>query len=84
MKVTQKTRNDKALEKRDYRNSMEILVNNKICFNVYDGEPEDSNLSRDFNDCFRITELMRLAYEAGKLGEEFTVEKLEVGLEDEE
>ena len=38
-----------------------------------DGEPEDSNLSRDFNDVYNIENLMLLAYEAGKAGEELTV-----------
>ena len=29
------------------------------------------NLNRDFNDCYKITNLMKVAWEAGKAGEPF-------------
>lgn len=61
----------------DYRSGLEIKVNDKEIFSVSDGEPEDSNLNRDFNDCYKIPELMKMAYEAGKAGEEFIVENIE-------
>ena len=62
---------EKQLEDRDYRDILEIYINGKRVFSVGDGEPEDSNLSRDFNDCWKVTDLMRQAYDAGKNGEEF-------------
>ena len=64
---------ESQLEDRDYRDVLEIYVNGKLEFNVGDGEPEDSNLARDFNDCWGIPGLMKVAYEAGKNGEEFTM-----------
>ncbi len=39
----------------------------------WDGEPEDANINRDFNDVYSITDLMKMAYDAGKNGEDFTV-----------
>ena len=57
---------------------MEIFVDDKKVFCVYDGEPEDANLSRDFNDCIVIPDLMEMAYKAGVLGEIFEIEYLKV------
>ena len=48
-------------------------MDGEIKFNVSDGEPEDANLSRDFSDCFIIDNLMKLAYDAGKNGEAFSL-----------
>lgn len=45
---------------------------------VSDGEPEDATLSRDFNDCFKVLELMEQAYNAGKNGETWTFSAKEV------
>ena len=50
---------------------LEIKVNGKSEFCVSSGEPEDANLNRDFNDCYKITNLMKVAWEAGKAGEPF-------------
>lgn len=38
------------------------------------GEPEDAVFFRDLNGACRISKLMRLAYEAGKNGEEYNYE----------
>ncbi len=73
MKITVKTLSDELSEKRDYRQVLEIHVNDEEVFSVSDGEPEDSNLSRDFSDCYSITDLMEQAYLAGKNGESFEV-----------
>lgn len=78
MKVEIYTLTEEEIERRDYRNALLIKINGKDEFGVYDGEPEDSNLNRNFSDCFRIEKLMELAYQAGKKGEEFNVEYLEV------
>ena len=78
MKVTVKSLTDKGQERRNYRNIMGIEIDGKYKFRVYDGEPEDSNLSRDFNDCWGIPNLMKEAYEAGKKGEEFIIEEIEL------
>ena len=59
-------------------NQLRILVNDKQEFCVSDGEPEDSNLSRDFSDCYNIGSLMQTAYNAGKAGEDFSIEQKEI------
>ena len=69
---------EKAVENRDYRSALKIEVNNKNTFEVYDGEPEDNSLDRNFSACWDIEKLMKMAYEAGKNGEEYTVEYFEV------
>ena len=61
------------LEARDYSNGIEIYINEKKVFDAFDGEPEDSNLSRDFSDCWGVPDLLKLAYDAGINGEEFII-----------
>lgn len=61
----------------DYRQTLTIEVDGKGIFGVGDGEPEDSNLSRDFSDCLRITDLMKMAYDAGKNGEDWEYELID-------
>ena len=78
MKVTVKSFTDKALEERDYRDVLEILIDGKNSFSVFDGEPEDANLGRDFSDCWSIPGLMQVAFSAGKNGEDFEIEEIEV------
>lgn len=78
MKITVKYLTDEARERRDYRDILLIQINEKQRFCVSDGEPEDANLSRDFNDCWSIPQLMKEAFEAGKNGENFEIENLEV------
>ena len=74
MKVVERTRSDKAIERMDYRSSLEIEIDGKVEFSVSDGEPEDSNLNRDFSDCHSITSLMQKAWEAGKNGDSFDID----------
>lgn len=49
----------------------ELEVDGKIQFKVMCGEPEDATFSRDLSDIFKIPDLMKMAYEAGKRGEPF-------------
>jgi len=78
MKVTVKSLSEKLYEKRDCRDMLEILIDGKSSFTVFDGEPEDATLARDFNDCWSIPGLMRVAFDAGKNGEDFEVENVNV------
>ena len=78
MKITTISLTEKAVEERDYRDIYVIEIDDKKIFSVSDGEPEDSNLSRDFSDVYSIPELMQKAYDAGKRGEEITFEQIEV------
>ena len=71
MEVKMRTRDESELEDYDYRDEMTIEVDGKEVFQVSDGEPEDSNLSRDFSACYGIVDLMKMAFEAGVKGEEF-------------
>lgn len=68
----------------EYRNAFEIKIDGEKVFSVWDGEPEDANLNRDFNDAYSIPGLMRRAFEAGKAGEEFTVESSDRGWDEED
>jgi hypothetical protein len=58
----------------DWSDALEIFIDDKEVFSVGAGEPEDNILSRNFNDCYKIPNLLELAYNAGKNGEEFKVE----------
>lgn len=78
MKITQETSSDSLLESMDFRNYLSIKIDGKPAARFLDGEPEDANLSRDFNDCYSIVNLMKMAFDAGKAGETFEVEKVEV------
>ena len=40
-----------------------------------DGESEDNTLARNFNDVYQIASLLRMAYAAGKAGEELVFEE---------
>ncbi len=62
----------------EWRQFYDVDVDGKRVFSVGDGEPEDSNLSRDFRDVHKLPDLMRMAYEAGQRGEELTFEQEEV------
>lgn len=60
---------EEEIEKRDYRNEVIIKIDDEKVFEVRDGEPEDSNLFRDFSDVWKVPSLMQRAYDAGKKGE---------------
>ena len=50
-----------------------VKIDEVIVFDVYDGEPEDNNLYRNFSDCFKVVKLLKRAWEAGRDGEKFSV-----------
>ena len=77
MKITELVRSEKECERCDYRQAFAIEIDGERVFSVHDGEPEDSNLGRDFSDCYSISSLMKRAWLAGKAGEEFIVEAKE-------
>lgn len=50
---------------------IEIITNEgKASVGFGGGEPEDNCLARDLNDAFKIPKMLKMAYEAGKNGEE--------------
>lgn len=63
--------------------SLEIVIDYHTKFSVCSSDSsEDNTLSRNFSDCYDIPSLLRKAYEAGKNGESFDVEYVEVEGED--
>lgn len=73
MKIEIISRSSETLEEYDYNDKLQIKIDGNLVFEVRDGEPEDNNLSRNFNDCWNIEDLMLMAYEAGKRRENFEV-----------
>ena len=78
MKVVIQTLTEKAIERRDYRDAVEVLIDGKKVFSVGDGEPEDNNLSRNFNDCYFIDGIIKQAYSAGMDKEKLDIEHIEL------
>jgi hypothetical protein len=64
----------------DYGQHIEIIIDDSKgghkSLGFHDGEPEDNALSRNFSDCFSIIDCLKMAYEAGKASEEFTIEEV--------
>ena len=73
MVVVFKSRDYDTCAEQDYRSAVEITIDGDVVFGVCDGEPEDSNLGRDFSDVFKIPSLLQMAYDAGKNGEGFSI-----------
>ena len=57
---------------------LDININDKHVFCIGEDEPEDMTFGRTLNDCLKITNLLKMAYDAGKNGEEFILEELEI------
>lgn len=54
----------------DGRSGLIIKINDVTKFSFVDGEPEDANLCRDFNDAYEISDFAKHLYELGKAGTE--------------
>lgn len=78
----------KVIETHDYYNSdhddasnvlVEVIRDNgeKDSVAIGEGQKEDMYLFRDLSDAYYISNLVKLAYEAGKAGEEFNYELIE-------
>lgn len=78
MKVTTVTLTAEGQASRDYRGMYAIEVDGKTIIEIWEGEPEDNNLYRNFNDIFSIPKLLQTAYDAGKRGEALSFESIEV------
>lgn len=78
MKVKILTLTDEASAARDYGQMLVVEVNGNPEIEVYDGEPEDNSLSRNFNGCYGIGKLLEKAYRAGFNKEPFSLEEEEV------
>lgn len=49
----------------------------KMDISIGEGEPEDMYLFRDLSDAYSIADMVMMAYEAGKRGEELDYELIE-------
>lgn len=49
--------------------SIEVQINGKCEYSIWEDEPEDMTFGRSLNDAFKVPELMKLAYLAGKSGQ---------------
>ncbi len=78
MKIKMITASNKFLEDNDYRALLLVEVDGKRKIDIMDGEPEDSTLSRNFNDIYSIVSLMKSAYTAGKNGEDLQLEEVKI------
>jgi len=78
----------KVIETHEFYNSdhddasqviVEVIRDNgeKDSVSIGEGEPEDMYLFRDLSDAYSVASLVRLAYEAGKAGEDFEYEFIE-------
>lgn len=70
MKIEFVTRTEELIEESDCRDAIIIKINDTKVFEVSDGESEDATLARDFSDCYKIGDLLEIAYNAGRNGYE--------------
>lgn len=66
---------------RDCREWAELLIDGECKLEAHDLSdcPEDATLSRDMSFFYEIGDLMQLAYDAGRRGEEIQFEYIERG-----
>ena len=58
--------------------TVEVFTNDgKRTVSIGEGEPEDMTLFRDLSGALSISDLISMAYQAGKNGEEFEYELIE-------
>lgn len=55
---------------REAYNIEAISGNKSASLSFFDGEPEDNTIARNFNDIYGFDEIVKMAHEAGKRGEE--------------
>lgn len=67
-----------AITERDYCDIYAIEIDGKRVFCVADGEPEDNALSRNFNDVYKLEDILSTVYEAGVEGKSLEIEHKEV------
>lgn len=62
----------------DERDGITIKIDGARVFSIWEGEPEDMRMYRDLSDALSVPSLLKYAYEAGKRGEEFIIEEVEI------
>lgn len=66
-------RSPKEVANCDYSDAREIYIDDVLVFSVHDGEPEDNNIGRNFNDIYRLEEIFKKIHTAGVAGRELTI-----------
>lgn len=77
MKITTTERPDGPYEPDGYLSTKIETKEGKSSASFGAGEPEDFSLTRDLSDAYEIKDMLILAYNAGKNGEELKVEHIE-------
>ena len=67
-----------AITERDYCDIYAIEIDGKRVFCVADGESEDNTLFRNFNDVYKLEDILSTVYEAGVAGKRLEIEYKEV------
>lgn len=67
----------KNVEWDEFRKNLMIFFDERLVFDVYDGEPEDNNLMRNFKSCYSVPGMLREIYEAGLSGKEIEFKFIE-------
>ena len=78
MQVKVITLSEKGFEDNEWQGWIKIVVDGERALSFSDGEPEDNNLGRNFNDVYNIAAMMRKAHASGRAGEEFSLENEKV------
>ena len=64
-------------DKEGWIKGFSIEIDGKEVVGFFNGEPEDNNTYINFSDCYSISKLMQMAYEAGKRGEPIEIKQEE-------
>ena len=78
MRLTVISLTDEAIKKRDGSDTCVLEIDGEKVFQVSDGEPEDNNLSRNFNDVWQLQGILERVFKAGKEDEVLQIEREEV------
>ncbi|MGG1440870.1 hypothetical protein ABE354_02195 [Brevibacillus laterosporus] len=78
MRITIGTFSEEQLIERDFCDGYELRADGQLFISMYDGEWEDNNLSRNFSDVHKIEDVIKMAFEAGKNGEELSFDYVEI------
>lgn len=79
MEIIEYSLTEDQIEQNDYKDDYSLTINfennNNFYLNFIDGEAEDNNLMRNFNDCYWIKEVLIEAYNAGKRNENLIIKE---------
>jgi hypothetical protein len=78
MKITKITRmsNEYGYEMESCLTTLIETQKGKLSASFGNGEPEDMTLGRDLSDAYSIEDMLVMAYEAGKSGEELEIDSI--------